>query len=214
MKAGLAVAAAVAAFVVVAPASAAVVMQVDSTVGYLALPAEENDVVASLDGGAVVIEDRGSGVFIVGPGCTSLSGRRARCAGAKRLHFDLGDGDDVLHDTVPLYALANGGDGNDVLVTAGAADELTGGAGDDVLDGGAAGDLMDGGSGSDTADYSSRTERVVVSLDGVANDGEHAEADDVADTENVIGGQGTDVLVGDAGPNALYGGAGNDSLAG
>ena len=61
------------------------------------------------------------------------------------------DGDDVitasgLHGGIQL--LANGGNGDDVLIGGSGNDTLTGGAGDDVLIGGPGQDILDGGSGN------------------------------------------------------------------
>jgi Ca2+-binding RTX toxin-like protein len=210
----MAVAAGMVALIGSPPAHAAIVARLDLTAGYIALPGETNNVVVTMQDGAPVFSDRGGGVFLVGPGCTATGPREARCAGARTLHFDLGDGDDSLIVDSSLPVVANGGDGNDVLVTGTAADSVSGGGGDDVLDGSGGGDLLDGGPGRDTVDYRSRTAPVVVTLDGVANDGEHAEYDNVVATENVLGGQGPDVLVGDAGDNVLSGGDGNDAIAG
>ncbi len=97
-----------------------------------------------------------------------------------------------------------GGAGNDSL-TAGAGDDslnggadndtLTGGAGDDTLDGGIGADSISGGMGIDTADYSSRVNPVSVTLDGVANDGEVGEGDNIpADVEVITGGSANDTL--------------------
>ena len=48
---------------------------------------------------------------------------------------------------------------------------------------------MKGGSGTDLADYSARVSSVTVDIDGVADDGEHGEADNVGtDVEGVLGG--------------------------
>ncbi|QOZ68735.1 beta strand repeat-containing protein [Bradyrhizobium arachidis] len=61
------------------------------------------------------------------------------------------DGDDVitasgLHGGIQL--VANGGNGDDILIGGSGNDTLTGGAGDDVLIGGGGADVLDGGSGS------------------------------------------------------------------
>jgi Ca2+-binding RTX toxin-like protein len=61
------------------------------------------------------------------------------------------DGDDVitasgLHGGIQL--VANGGNGDDVLIGGSGNDTLTGGAGDDVLIGGPGQDILDGGSGN------------------------------------------------------------------
>ncbi len=156
--------------------------------------------------------------------------------------IDLGDGDDVLHaDDGP--DVITGGDGNDEIHGGGGADRISGGAGNDLLDGGGGdttgrydsiandaslgiyNDTLDGGPGADTlegggggydqADYSMRTAPITVTLDGVADDGEAGEGDNVEpDVEDVRGGSADDVLIGDSGPTALYGGAGNALIAG
>ena len=67
-----------------------------------------------------------------------------------------------------------GGDGND---------QLDLGAGNDIVHEGAAAngsDMMSGRGGSDTVDYSERTNAVMVTLDGVSNDGEAGEGDNTA----------------------------------
>jgi hypothetical protein len=93
-------------------------------------------------------------------------------------------------------------------------DVLDGGAGDDHLSGDGGTDTLAGGPGTDLALYT-RMASVAVSLDGAANDGTGAEAENVgADMEGAITGSGDDVLRGDAGPNVLTAGAGNDDLDG
>lgn len=144
-----------------------------------------------------------------------------------------GEGDDVASD-VEVIA---GGSGDDRLTGNEAVNTLQGNAGNDVLDGGPGDDALDGGPGDDvlvqpgaspdgadvltggegldTADYRPRDNPVSVTLDGVANDGEAGEGDNVAtDVEGVRGGAGPDVLVGSAGDNVLHGGPGDDSLTG
>jgi extracellular elastinolytic metalloproteinase len=99
-------------------------------------------------------------------------------------------------------------------------DTLNGLGGDDVIDGGAAADNLIGGAGADTVSYQSKKVRVVVSLDGVVNDGEDANGDGVSEEkdkigtafESIRGGAGNDVLVGNTGPNTLDGDSGHDLL--
>jgi Ca2+-binding RTX toxin-like protein len=159
-----------------------------------------------------------------------------------RARVNLGDGNDVFHggdeqDTV------DGGNGNDEIHGGAGADRLSGGPGNDLLDGGggdthhrfdpayanavsgAYPDILDGGPGADLiqggggdfdrVDYSSRTEPVSVTLDGVANDGQAGEGDNVMpDVEDVTGGAGDDFLRGDSVSNTLVGGPGNDVIDG
>ncbi len=163
------------------------------------------------------------------------------------------EGDDVFFDTENV----RGGSGNDMISADfsnnqmdnefwgnGGNDQLDGGAGNDVFHEGAAAngsDMMSGGGGSDTVDYSERTNAVMVTLDGVSNDGEAGEGDntasgmvspglhsetlapepgyddeatDVSSVENVEGGSGNDEIVGDESGNILNGNAGNDVVRG
>lgn len=127
------------------------------------------------------------------------------------------------------------GSSTDVIAGGPAAETINGGAGDDVLDGGMGDDTVDGdagndvlfvrvgdgadvligGSGTDSVSYAGRSAAVKVSLNGVADDGEANERDDVrADIENVIGGAGADTIVGSPSANRLEGGPGADSLQG
>jgi len=144
--------------------------------------------------------------------------------------------------TVELSAgTASGGDGNDTFTgfenVEGSAfgDTLTGDegrnnlfglAGDDTLNGGLLGDGLDpgpgtdvvnGGGGFDNASYFFRTATVTLSLDGIANDGEAGEGDNIGplgDVEALQGGFGADTLTGNSAGNNLFGQGGNDTLNG
>ena len=145
--------------------------------------------------------------------------------------------DDVKDDIEVLIAAGGndsitGGGSQGILIFGGAGnDTLSGGLGNDTLQGatgndwfiettvGTTGaDIFSGSDGIDTIDYSSRTAGVVVNLDGTADDGEGGtapEQDDVnADIENIIGGQGGDILTGSARTNIIIGGNGADSIHG
>ena len=126
------------------------------------------------------------------------------------------------------------GDGNDELTVTGMSTTVSGGPGDDrisspndalVVDGGPGADVMRARGG--TVMYNHRTVGVHVSPDGVANDGEPGEGDDVGPTFDwVFGGSGDDELHaveapafqtrldGGAGNDRLFGGAGSDDLEG
>src|SRR5262249_10163252 len=70
---------------------------------------------------------------------------------------------------------------------------------------------IDGAGGVDRLDYSAWTSPVTVSLKARSATGlVHG----VVRVEDVIGGQGSDILVGDDGANTLKGGPGNDLLIG
>jgi Ca2+-binding RTX toxin-like protein len=128
-----------------------------------------------------------------------------------------GAGDDTLIGDAGANWLA-GGEGDDTLVGGGGNDYLEGGEGNDMFPQGASSDGADtivGGEGIDTVWYGDRTAAVVVSLDGLANDGAAGEGDNVGtDVENVKGGAGNDTLTGNDAANRLMGGAGNDTLRG
>jgi len=112
---------------------------------------------------------------------------------------------------VTLY----GGSGNDTLISGGGSDHLFGEAGNDLLNAGLGKDVVSGGSGTDTADYSSRIKNLMITLNGVADDGQAGEGDNVmTDVENVIGGAGDDRITGSSASNVLRGDAGNDTLDG
>ena len=71
------------------------------------------------------------------------------------------------------------------------------------------------GAGVDEASYSSRTNRIEITIGDGAHDGEAGEGDDVhGDVEQVRGGWADDRLVGNSEDNLLSGGGGNDELLG
>jgi Ca2+-binding RTX toxin-like protein len=148
-------------------------------------------------GGADDIDgDRGGDKVEGGPGGDALDG---------------GEGDDSL------YGGALGGvvgaDGDDRLNGGRGADLLFGGRGNDLLDGGPEGDTISGEAGKDTVTYDDRTNPVRVSLNGIADDGEKGEGDNVAnDVEVIDGGERDDTLSGDADRNLLNGGPGDDEI--
>ncbi len=171
---------------------------------------------------AVLVKDNGPGVTIEpGSACERVSQSAAVCTAPNgsvgSAEVALGDGDDSYAkpgvEVVgwKLYGEVRGGAGNDDLhgtrVT-----RVFGEAGDDVL----VGDYwVDGGPGADRikgnlVDYSMRTNAVKVSQDGVANDGEAGEGDNVQ-TSDVRGGSGDDTL---SAFDEADGNAGNDSLSG
>jgi Ca2+-binding RTX toxin-like protein len=121
------------------------------------------------------------------------------------------EGDNVHNDIEGIV----GGSNSDTLTGNDTANMLVGGGGDDTLRGKLGADVLQGGLGWDTVTYGERTNPVTASIDGVANDGEAGEGDNVgADVENITGGSGNDTLTGDYRPNTLIGGNGNDKLYG
>jgi Ca2+-binding RTX toxin-like protein len=134
-----------------------------------------------------------------------------------------GSGNDVISSFGD--GILEGGDGNDELSGDASHATLDGGAGDDTLFGSAAGPtLYIGGAGIDMANYVPRTERLFLSLDGVANDGAAGEGDNLSDDiewiqggsgdDILVGGDGDDHLLGNGGRDRIRGGGGNDGLSG
>jgi Ca2+-binding RTX toxin-like protein len=123
------------------------------------------------------------------------------------------EGDTVAAD---VESIAGGG-GDDTLVGGTGAGTIAGNGGNDVLNGGAdtLSDTINGGSGLDTVSYAGRSNPVTVTLDGIANDGEGGENDNVlANVENATGGGGADSITGNDSVNRLNGGGGGDTLQG
>ncbi len=134
---------------------------------------------------------------------------------------EAGEGDGIGADVEN----AIGGAGSDVLVgSVTTGNVLTGGPGDDSLDGldgndtlngGPGADSMIGGPGSDLVDYSGRSAPLAIDLDGVADDGEAGEGDNLDPSVDVVnGGSGPDVIVGSAIQNVIDGKGGDDRLDG
>ncbi len=114
-------------------------------------------------------------------------------------------GDDIL----------SGLGGNDTLNGLGGNDRLLGGDGNDLLSGGLGDDILDGGAGTDTVTYAGQAESVTVSLAvTTAQATGMAGSDQLINVENLIGGNGNDVLTGNADANNLNGGAGDDFITG
>ena len=151
-----------------------------------------------------------------GTGCTQTNATQAACNATLTLVVVTLDGElDALNDqftsTRAVAFDVDGGGGNDTITTGPAGDTIDGGAGNDTLSGGTTigtgGDTIAGSGGTDTVSYSTRSGDVSVSLDGVANDGQAGELDNVGtDVENITTGSGDDALVGSSGVNTLIAG--------
>jgi Ca2+-binding RTX toxin-like protein len=146
--------------------------------------------VNSFDSSSMPASDGGTGFALF---TTVLGGPEADTiiSGAGPERVEPGAGPDVLHT----------GDGSDAVVAAhGAAD---------------AADLFDLGPGtSDTAYYDDSTLPLVLSLDGIANDGAAGEGDNLIDVEQARGGPADDVLSGSESADMLFGGPGQDRIEG
>ena len=118
----------------------------------------------------------------------------------------------------------NGGSGNDLLFGGDSDDSINGGSGDDGMWGDAGfdtfaaedgDDMYRGGDDVDTISYSSRSTGQSISQDGVANDGQGDEEDNVGDDiEWIYGSAGADVISGSPFANKIWGGGGDDAIRG
>lgn len=185
-----------------------VLMAVDVSLskrGRLFITAPEGDV-----GGDVIEIDLLNGrrnvqVFVNGvvvdPTPRGGSSTTVRRTQIRRIVADLGAGDDEIYvgrlksDPVParnrlsVRSTLSGGEGNDTLQGAAAADLLIGGPGDDILFGDRGDDVFFGGTGNDQ----------------ILGEGGR---------DNLFGQEGDDRLNGGGNEDALYGMAGADDLAG
>jgi len=176
-------------------------------------------------------------VVVLGDGDDTLT---LGALGSLRAEADGGNGADRLDAARATgFVGLSGGVGDDTLLAGAGESDLAGGPGADAMTGGpesavthylmgAAPDGPDrvaGGAGLDVAGYSLRSGPVLLAPDGVANDGEAGEGDDLgAGVERLEGGAGADQLiaapdleaelVGGAGPDRLAGGTGADVLSG
>jgi Ca2+-binding RTX toxin-like protein len=132
---------------------------------------------------------------------------------------------DHFYNETALPSVAHGGAGNDdfrggpgvrPLLRRGRDDDILGNERNDTIDGGAGFDEISGGGGTDIADWEDATGPVTVTLDGIANDGQSTEHENVpSDVEGVQGGPFGDTLVGNRRSQpAPLGGAGADDING
>lgn len=121
----------------------------------------------------------------------------------------------------------NGFGGNDVICGLGGADNISDGPGADTVRGAGgndtltqplaldSGDVLDGGLNVDTVRYHLRSGDVTITLNGVANDGEAGENDQVSNSiENVVTGSGNDKITASAAANTVTGNNGDDVING
>lgn len=106
-----------------------------------------------------------------------------------------------------------GNAGNDTLYGDFGNDTLNGGEGNDVLIGGQGDDVFAGGLGIDTANFAGAV-AVTVDLGRSTAQNTGLGMDQFLSIENVVGGNGNDLITGNAVANALTGGNGNDTLNG
>jgi Ca2+-binding RTX toxin-like protein len=140
-----------------------------------------------------------------------------------------GRGDDRVVSSGAEFGFLVGGAGDDLLIGGSGAESIYPGFGADVvramggddavsqLEKGDQSDVFSGGAGVDELVYGGEQVfgRYAVSFDGIANDGELGEDDDVAsDFEIVHGSRGPDTLAGDGRDTTFLGGAGDDDISG
>lgn len=124
------------------------------------------------------------------------------------------------------YDRLDGYYGNDTIDGRGGDDELEDGYGDDVVHGGPGddwlsqesdiegtdADLLDGGEGVDLADYWGRDAGLSLSVDGVANDGESGEGDNLLAIEEFGAGNNADIVTGTPVGDRVKSRGGNDQV--
>ena len=179
-------------------------------VTFAAAASEQNRVVVAFE------EDPVRGVRVVDLGAALTAGAGCNSAGANEAFCPTPNPGEIL------LAL---GDENDWANTSalpdGQAVRLEGGDGEDTLDSGANRKaVQDGGPGADslsgegaTVDYSARTDPLTVTTwDGLPNDGEAGEGDNVDRVNGVLGGHAADSVTVNKSFMFVSGGAGNDEL--
>src|SRR4051812_38314695 len=223
-----------------APASAhaAAVSVSSGTLSFVASDGKENVISVAVNAPNFDITDSGESMT-AGAGCAQLVSGTVTCAtaGITALSIDGRDGNDrITVSGTSLPTTLSGGEGDDQITGADGVDTLNGGAGADRLEGGlgadtfngdsgddvllggtgaTGNDTLNGGTGTDVADYGSRGVSLQISVDGLANDGQQGETDNVkTDVENVTGGSAGDALIGGTVANVLLGGGGDDTLDG
>src|SRR5436305_1479416 len=191
-----------------APATASTVQLDGPTLTYDAAPGDATRLTLSSAGDTLTVTGTGATVT-AGPSCTSASSTKPTCPAAGVAAMAVSTGD--MNDTASVSGTwipttFDDGPGPDAMTGGGAVDTFVAGTGSDTYR---------GGGGQDIVDYSSRTAPLTVSLDGLANDGETGEEDNVgSDVDVVIGGSAGDPIIGSGGNNVVSGGVGDDRLDG
>jgi Ca2+-binding RTX toxin-like protein len=171
-----------------------------NTLFVTAAPGEGNSLTIARDAGGFTVDENGAATMTPGAGCGPGPGpNTATCpgAGVSQLSISLGDGDDEVTVAASTNAVILGGPGND---------QLQGGAGQDVFE---------GDEGTDGVSYGPRTAPIATSKDGIANDGQANEGDNIgSDVERITGGLANDSIGGGPDADTLDGGPGDDSISG
>lgn len=186
---------------------------------------ERNDFVIVYDAGlnAYAVTDT-AGINPNGP-CTRIDADTASCpaAGVGGITVNAGAANDtILLATLPtVEANLNGGTGDDRITAGPAADAIDGDQGADQLDGGNGADDLRGGSGRDLVSYSGRLTTITATIgSGVDDDGNELDQTGLrrdtirGDIEQLLSGEGADVIFGDESGETLIGGGGPDRIFG
>src|SRR4051794_20747671 len=187
-----------------------------------------DNLTVSQSGSTVTFHDpSATPVANAGPNCTQdTANHDVTCTSVSpniHITIDLGGGDDQTTFANVVESVTEvGGSGNDTLQAV--SGFLAGDAGNDTLqDVGAGGAVtMEGDAGTDvysakdgdTVSYGDRLTPVTVTQDGVANDGEVGENENVPGNVQLRGGAGDDSLTAGVAAVTLNGGSGNDTLTG
>lgn len=183
---------------------------------YITLNDGDDGVTVATPTNAVILGGTGNDTLVGGGGQDVVRGED----GADTVRG--GAGDDTM----------DGGSGDDVVGTPGTIavgatllpaepgnDTLSGGPGSDALDPGLGGDAdhdtLVGDEGDDSVSYGLRSAPVATTKDGVANDGQAGEGDNIGlDIERITGGIANDTVGGGPLADVLDGGPGDDALNG
>ncbi|WP_188750317.1 calcium-binding protein [Marinobacterium zhoushanense] len=174
---------------------------------------DADDLQSNLDGGegidmAVVTGERGV-TFDLGAADVEIA-----VGNVGDDYFSTSTADAILVDGGAGNDRIHGGDGEDFLLGGEGTDDLNGHGGDDWLSGDSGADRLEGGEGIDTASYYGSDSAVTVNLTTGLGIGGHAEGDQLANIENLVGSQWDDHLIGDDLANRLVGDDGVDHLEG
>jgi Ca2+-binding RTX toxin-like protein len=168
-----------------------------------AKPGETNRITVRQVQGGIAIDD--AGAPLTGHCQPTATGRICRGDLFVAVDVYLGDGNDTLQQDVSGAVVAGSGD-DDIRVTKGGF-TLVGNEGADRIDATGAADA--------SVFYSGRTAPVSATINGIADDGEAGEGDNLIGTiTGLTGGEGSDNLVAGPSTRSLVGNGGNDILLG